>query len=172
MKNFIAGIYQSIRWRVSWGLGSFTHCTGAHVQCTDTVCEGAGHLTFLVKRSEKGCQIAIRDEFRNGYFLSWPNRSLQRHCTEIRNRYSQKWNGASSFQISAFMFLWAIYIPKIGPPIFCSKIGGPIIWEYINRSQIHECGNWERGRAVSFLGIHKSNCRIGGRFQNRWKVAK
>jgi hypothetical protein len=31
-------------------------------------------------------------------------------------------------------------------------------WEYIyiNSSQIHECGNWERGRAVSFLGIHKS----------------
>jgi hypothetical protein len=25
--------------------------------------------------------------------------------------------------------------------------------DYINRSQIHECGNWERGRAVSFLGI-------------------
>jgi len=21
-------------------------------------------------------------------------------------------------------------------------------WEYINRSQIHDCGNWERGRAV------------------------
>jgi hypothetical protein len=26
-------------------------------------------------------------------------------------------------------------------------------WEYINRSQIHECINWERGRTVSFLGI-------------------
>ncbi len=30
-------------------------------------------------------------------------------------------------------------------------------WEYINRSQKHKCKNWERGRAVSFLGIHKSN---------------
>jgi hypothetical protein len=30
-------------------------------------------------------------------------------------------------------------------------------WVYINRSQIHECGNWERGRTVSFLGIHKSD---------------
>ncbi len=28
-------------------------------------------------------------------------------------------------------------------------------WEYINCSQIYECGNWERGRAVSFLEIHK-----------------
>jgi hypothetical protein len=30
-------------------------------------------------------------------------------------------------------------------------------WEYVNRSQIHECGNWERGRAVSFLEIDKSD---------------
>ncbi len=32
-------------------------------------------------------------------------------------------------------------------------------WEYINRSQIHELRNWERGRAVSFLGIFVSNSR-------------
>ncbi len=34
---------------------------------------------------------------------------------------------------------------------------------YINRAQIHECGNWERGSAVSFLGIHKSDllCSAG-----------
>jgi hypothetical protein len=25
------------------------------------------------------------------------------------------------------------------------------------RSQIHKCGNWEQGRAVSFLKIHKSD---------------
>jgi hypothetical protein len=31
------------------------------------------------------------------------------------------------------------------------------LWEYINCSQIHECGNWEQGCAVSFLGIHKSD---------------
>jgi len=29
-------------------------------------------------------------------------------------------------------------------------------WEYINRSQKHECGNWDWGRAIPFLGIHKS----------------
>jgi hypothetical protein len=28
-------------------------------------------------------------------------------------------------------------------------------WDYINRSQIRECRNWERGREVSFLEIHK-----------------
>ncbi len=32
-------------------------------------------------------------------------------------------------------------------------------WEYINRTQIHECRNWEQGPAVSFLGIHESDFR-------------
>ncbi len=41
-------------------------------------------------------------------------------------------------------------------------------WEYINCSQKHECGNWERSRAVSFLGMHKQDllCSAG---QNRAK---
>ncbi len=30
-------------------------------------------------------------------------------------------------------------------------------WEYINRSQKYECGSWDWGRAVSFLGVHKSD---------------
>jgi hypothetical protein len=32
-------------------------------------------------------------------------------------------------------------------------------WEYINRSQIHECRKWVRGHTVSFLGIFVSNFR-------------
>ncbi len=28
-------------------------------------------------------------------------------------------------------------------------------WEYINRSQTHECGNWEWGRAIPRKGIHR-----------------
>ncbi len=34
-----------------------------------------------------------------------------------------------------------LYIPRIGLLFGCSKIGRS--WEYMNRSQIHECGNWE-----------------------------
>jgi hypothetical protein len=30
---------------------------------------------------------------------------------------------------------------------------------YRNRSQKHECRNWDRGRAVSFLGIFVSHFR-------------
>ncbi len=37
--------------------------------------------------------------------------------------------------------------------IFCCIVFVNRSWEYINRSQTHECGNWERGGAVSFLGI-------------------
>jgi hypothetical protein len=46
-----------------------------------------------------------------------------------------------------------LHIPTIGPPIFCSKIGGPIVVIY------NECGNWDKGRAVSFLGIFVSSFR-------------
>jgi hypothetical protein len=43
------------------------------------------------------------------------------------------------------------------------------LWEYINGifSQIHERGNWEKCRAGSFLGIHKSDlpCRVDNSHQ-------
>jgi hypothetical protein len=51
-----------------------------------------------------------------------------------------------------------LYIPTIGPPIFCRKNRrtdrGTI---RVNNSQKHECGNWAWGPAVSFLGIFVSN---------------
>ncbi len=41
-----------------------------------------------------------------------------------------------------------------------SQICGPILGiHYRNLSQINECRNWERGRAIPFLGIHKLNFR-------------
>jgi hypothetical protein len=45
-----------------------------------------------------------------------------------------------------------LYFLTIRTPIllYC---GADRSWEYINRSQIHECRTWEQGRAVSFLGI-------------------
>ncbi len=36
----------------------------------------------------------------------------------------------------------------------CRKICGPILGIY-HRSQTHECGNWDLGRAIPFLGIHQ-----------------
>ncbi len=43
--------------------------------------------------------------------------------------------------------------------LFCCIALADLSWEYINRSQIHECRNWEQGRAVPFLGIFLSNFR-------------
>jgi hypothetical protein len=36
-------------------------------------------------------------------------------------------------------------------------------WEYINRSRTHECGNWDCGCAIPFLGKNKWDfrCSVG-----------
>jgi hypothetical protein len=54
-----------------------------------------------------------------------------------------------------------LYIPMISLPILLqpNRQTDPGSWESLNRSQIHECRNWERGREVLFLGIHKSDFR-------------
>jgi hypothetical protein len=44
--------------------------------------------------------------------------------------------------------------------LYC--VCGPIVGILnVNRSQINECRNWERGRAISILGIFVSNFRDG-----------
>ncbi len=45
-----------------------------------------------------------------------------------------------------------LYIPRISSHISCSRIGRSIEGiQYIHRSQTHECGNWDCGRANHFL---------------------
>ncbi len=58
-----------------------------------------------------------------------------------------------------------LYIPRIGLPSLLQPNRQTDPGKYINRSQIHEGRNWERGRTVSFLGIHKSDFQYSAPFQ-------
>jgi hypothetical protein len=56
-----------------------------------------------------------------------------------------------------------LYISRIACLFCCSHIcGPPILGIYINRSQTHECGNWDRG-AVPRKQIHKWDFRCSAR---------
>ncbi len=44
-------------------------------------------------------------------------------------------------------------------PILLQSNDSDQSWEYINRSHIQECRNWERGHGVSFIRMQKSDFR-------------
>jgi hypothetical protein len=70
--------------------------------------------------------------------------------------YSFSGNCAASVPIFAFICLWAIYIFPGSVHIFPVAEKADRWWEYINRSQTHECWNWNCGRAIPFLGTFSS----------------
>ncbi len=89
--------------------------------------------------------LQMKGRWESSIKMSDSDLCIPRNKTE-RPHYFQSRIIMFCLPISTFMYLWAIYIfPGLADRS----------WEYINR-WIHECRNWERGRAVSFLGIHKS----------------
>ncbi len=58
-----------------------------------------------------------------------------------------------------------LYISRISPSILLqpNMWTNHRSWEYINRSQTHECGNWDWGRTIPRKGIHKWDfrCSVG-----------
>ncbi len=77
---------------------------------------------------------------------------------------SQKRNCAASVPISTFTCVreWFIHIFQDRSTYFPAAEEAERCWEYINRSQTHEYGNWDWGRAIPFLGIFVSNFRYSG----------
>jgi hypothetical protein len=101
-------------------------------------------------------------------FSRWDLSIQAVHCKDtipkIRNKNSQKRNRMATVPIPKFMFPWAIYIFPWSVCLFCSRtIGGPNVVIYRSLTQTHECGNYGTGRAIPFLGIHKSKflCSVG-----------
>jgi hypothetical protein len=76
------------------------------------------------------------------------------HCTENPNYLlPEKKQRDLSPNFHIHVSVSDLYIPTIGPPIFLQQN------RQIDRAQKHECRNWDRGSAVSFLGIFVSNFR-------------
>jgi hypothetical protein len=107
--------------------------------------------------------------WRVAYCLRNPH--LKDKMPKIWNKHSQKRNIAVSVPISTFMCLWANYIFPRCVFLFCWRKYVDRRWEYINRSQTHECGNWGWGHAIPRKGIHKRNCRCNANsLAHHWKT--
>ncbi len=84
-----------------------------------------------------------------------PDPALQRQNTEISKQIFPEKEYRVSVPISTFMRLWAIYIFPRSVSLYCWRKYVDRSWDYINRSQTHECWNWGWGRAIPRKGYIK-----------------
>ncbi len=89
----------------------------------------------------------------------WPMPCSGQLCwctaTKIPFMYFFSGNCVASVSSSTFRCLWAFYIFPGSVHIFPAAESADGSWEYKNRSQTHECGNWDWGRAVPWKGMLK-----------------
>ncbi len=79
-------------------------------------------------------------------YLSHSNVALQRTNTENSKRIFSENEFPHSCVCERFIY---------SHDRSASSAAGNMSWEYINRSQTHECENWDWGRAIPRKGIHK-----------------
>ncbi len=89
------------------------------------------------------------------------------HCKvrvpKILNKYIYSEEYCAVWPIYLFSFLTIGFAYSAGKYVDRS-------WEYINRSQTHECGIWDCGRAIPFLGTHKWDFSCSVCLPNLWVI--
>ncbi len=126
-----------------------------------------------------GEEGSVRDQERDGTYnttVTWIHISadntanegpvrIQYKCLDPIYVYTEM--KLCNLLISKTEFMFCLPIPMR----FISFQDGPVYsaaakyvdrsWEYINRSQTHECRNWDWGRTIPIPGIHKFDFRYG-----------
>ncbi len=110
------------------------------------------HNLLIIKDESNDRIIFFKGKLRKTKFVLWHT------ATAIPFIYSFSGNCTASAPISTFI-LWAIYIFPGSVHIFPTEEKADPSREYIIRSQTHECGNWDWGPDIPFLGIFVSNFR-------------
>jgi hypothetical protein len=116
---------------------------------------------FPEKEYINGIFLAVKNKVGRYHKVRWRRKAghcMQTHCNENSKQIFPKMKQHSlvpNFHIPVSVS--NLYLTTIERFIYFHDRSG------INCSQVHECGNWEQGRAVSFLGIHKSDlvCSVG-----------
>jgi hypothetical protein len=133
----------------------FVSQSGDLADSNRTVCLGRTGLNcdFTSPNNARQCQVVGNQGYTYNIFQE------QREChtaTKMPFMYFSSGNCMASVPVSTFMCLWAIYTVYSQDRSTCFLQKNrqiDFLWEYINRSKTHECGNWYCGREIPFLRI-------------------
>jgi hypothetical protein len=122
-------------------------CSTTLIVLTSSLCQSSFpspslqsyHYTILYSKTFHKCII---------HFFSYCTAK-----TKYRNFETNIPRKGVSVPISTFMRLWVIYKFPRSVCLFCWRKYVDRSWDYINRSQTHECGNWGWGRAIPRKGM-------------------